>query len=159
MAAQRIPMTPAGRAIIEQELHRLVGVERAKLRKALHEAMALGDLSENSEYKAAKESQSKTEGRILELQAKIALAHVIDPSKLSGNKVVFGATVHLTNLETDTVVIYQIVGDDEAGLSKGKVSCSGPIAQALIGKTEGDIVVVKAPKGETEYEIKLIEFK
>jgi len=159
MAAQRIPMTPKGRAIIEKELHRLVGVEREKIRKSLHEAMALGDLSENSEYKAAKENQSKTEGRILELQAKIALAHVIDPSKLSGDKVVFGATVHLTNLETNAEVVYQIVGDDEAGLVKGNVSCSGPIARALIGKTEGDIVVVKAPKGETEYEIKLIEFK
>jgi transcription elongation factor GreA len=152
-------MTPKGRAIIEEELHRLIGVEREKLRKALHEAMALGDLSENSEYKAAKESQSKTEGRILELQGKIAHAQVINPSKLSGEKIVFGATVHLTNLETNSEVIYQIVGDDEASLANGTIACSGPISKALIGKTEGDIVVVKAPKGEIEYEIRLIEFK
>ncbi|MEW5849859.1 MAG: transcription elongation factor GreA [Myxococcota bacterium] len=155
----RIPMTLQGQERLKEELKQLKGVERKKISEEIEVARAHGDLRENAEYHAAKEKQSFIEGRILELEDKLARAQVIDVSKLSGDRVVFGATVTFVDTETDEKSVYMIVGDDEADLKVGKISISSPIARALIGKNEGDEVDVRTPKGARKVEIVSVEFK
>lgn len=152
------PMTIKGKLALETELLHLIRVERESVKRAIAEARELGDLRENAEYHAAKEKQGHIEGRIMELQSKLAKAKVIDPSSVKGDKVVFGATVTLFETEKESQITYQIVGNDEANPKDGKISYEGPIARALIGKEEGDVVIVKAPKGDIEYEIITIDF-
>jgi|SRR5581483_6108582 len=157
---QKVPMTPAGHAALREELQRLKSVERPAIVQAIAEARAHGDLSENAEYHAAKDRQGFIEARIKDIEAKLALAEVIDPAKLSGQqKVAFGATVKLSNSETEEEVEYRIVGQDEADLTKGSISISSPIARSLLGKEEGDEVTVRSPAGERKYEILSVEFK
>jgi transcription elongation factor GreA len=151
-------MTPSGLVKLKQELKRLKGVERPRIVKEIAEARSHGDLSENAEYHAAKEKQSHIEGRITQVEHWIASAEVIDVSRLSGDRVVFGATVNLTDVDSGDEVVYRIVGELEADLKKGKISVTSPIARALIGKSEGDVVRVRAPGGEKEYEIGSVEF-
>jgi transcription elongation factor GreA len=151
-------MTPAGLVRLREELRRLKFQERPRIVKEIAEARSHGDLSENAEYHAAKEKQSHVEGRITQVEHWIATAEVIDVSRLSGDRVVFGATVHLTDSQTGDEVTYRIVGELEAELKQGKISVTSPIARALIGKSEGDVVKVRAPGGEREYEIGGIEF-
>jgi transcription elongation factor GreA len=149
-----IPLTRRGADKLKEELHRLKTVERHAVIQAIAEARAQGDLSENAEYDAAKDKQGFIEGRILELEAKLAAAQVIDPATLdAGGRVVFGATVDLEEEATGAAVTYQIVGDDEADLKLGLISVSSPIARALIGKGEGDVAEVRAPGGLKTYEI------
>jgi len=154
-----VPMTLKGKEKLVKDLDQLIKVEREGLKKAIAEARELGDLKENSEYHAAKEKQALVEGRIMELQSKLARANVVDVSKLDSSKIVFGATVKLFDTEKEVSLTYQIVGDDEANLKEGKVSFSSPIGQALIGKEEGDTIIVRAPKGDIEYEVEAFEFK
>ena len=156
---QKVPITPDGFAKLREELARLKSVERPAIVQAIAEARAHGDLSENAEYHAAKDRQGFIEGRIKEIEAKLALAEVIDPSKLSGTKVAFGATVKLSNSETDEEVVYRIVGQDEADLAQGSVSISSPIARALLGREEGGEVNVRSPGGERTYEVLEVVFK
>jgi transcription elongation factor GreA len=149
-----IPLTRRGAEKLKEELHCLKTVERHSVIQAISEARAQGDLSENAEYEAAKDKQGFIEGRILELESKLAAAQIIDPANVdAGGRVVFGATVDLEEVSTGTEVTYQIVGDDEADLKQGLVSISSPIARALIGKEAGDEAVVVAPGGEKRYEI------
>ena len=155
----RAPMTSRGKQKLEDELNHLIRVEREAIKKALAEARAMGDLSENAEYSYAKEKQSLIEGRILELQAKIANAEVIDVGKIKSDKIVFGATVTLIDTDTDQVATYQIVGDDEAAPAQGKIALHGALAQALMGKEAGDEFTFKTPKGEIDYEIQSFCFK
>ena len=147
-------MTVQGAEQLRQELDKLKKVERPRIIAAIAEARAHGDLSENAEYHAAKEQQSFIEGRIAEVEAKLSSAQIIDPTTVNAEgRVVFGATVNLLDVDADSEVTYQIVGDDEADIEKGKISISSPIARALISKEEGDEVVVKVPDGERNYEI------
>jgi len=149
-----IPLTKRGAELLKEELHRLKSIERPSVINSISEARAQGDLSENAEYDAAKEKQAFVEGRIIELEGKLSVAQIIDPSTVDADgRVVFGATVDLADLDTGAKVTYQIVGDDEADLEHGLVSVSSPIARALIGKSEGDIAAVQAPSGVREYEI------
>ncbi len=149
-----IPLTKRGAELLKEELHRLKSIERPSVINSISEARAQGDLSENAEYDAAKEKQAFVEGRIIELEGKLSVAQIIDPSTVDADgRVVFGATVDLADLDTGDKVTYQIVGDDEADLEHGLVSVSSPIARALIGKSEGDIAAVQAPSGVREYEI------
>jgi transcription elongation factor GreA len=156
--AQRVPMTKGGLLRLKQELKRLKNVERPKIVKEIAEARSHGDLSENAEYHAAKEKQSHVEGRIQQVEHWIATAEVIDVSKLTGDRVVFGATVTIEDSDGGDEVTYQIVGELEADLKQGRISVTSPIARALIGKSEGDSAVVRSPGGEKEYEIKAVEF-
>ncbi|QYJ01138.1 transcription elongation factor GreA [Henriciella algicola] len=156
---QRTPMTAEGHAALDAELKHLKSVERPAVIAAIAEAREHGDLSENAEYHAAKEKQSFIEGRVAELEDKLARAEVIDVTKLKGDKVVFGATVTLIDADTEKEVTYRIVGEDEADIAKGKVSIQSPIARALIGKTVGDEAEVAAPGGARVYEIENVEFK
>jgi len=156
---QKVPITPEGHAKLREELARLKSVERPAVVQAIAEARAHGDLSENAEYHAAKDRQGFIEGRIKEIEAKLALAEVIDPAKLTGSRVSFGATVKLSNSETEEEVVYRIVGQDEADLAQGSISISSPIARALLGKEEGDEVKVRSPGGERVYEILSVAFK
>ncbi|MBU6460323.1 MAG: transcription elongation factor GreA [Proteobacteria bacterium] len=150
----KTPLTVLGAEKLRQELQQLKNVERPAVIAAIAEARSYGDLSENAEYDAAKERQSFIEGRILEVENKLANAQVIDPKQLDADgRVVFGATVELEDLESSDIVTYQIVGDDEADLKEDKISISSPIARALIGKNAGDIAEVQAPGGIREYEI------
>ncbi len=158
MSRERMPMTAAGLARLKEELKRLKAVERPKIVKEIAEARAHGDLSENAEYHAAKEKQSHIEGRILQVEHWIASAEVIDVAKLQGDRVVFGATVHLEDADSGDKLKYRIVGELEADLKQGKISVTSPIARALIGRSEGDTVVVRTPGGQKEYEIATIEF-
>lgn len=158
-ANTEFPMTKAGKERLEQELNHLVKVEREEIKIAIAEARELGDLKENAEYHAAKEKQSHIEGRILQLQAKVAKAKVINPLDVKSDKIVFGATVTLFDIEKETSQTLQIVGEDEADTKKGKISYNSPIAKALIGKEEGDEVIVQAPKGDISYEIQSVEYK
>jgi len=151
-------MTVAGYAALEAELKRRQQEERPRIIQAIAEARSHGDLSENAEYHAAKESQSHNEGRIAELEDKISRADIIDVSKLSGNTIKFGATVTLIDEDTEVEKRYQIVGDSEADVKAGKVSISSPISRALIGKKVGDAVEVNTPGGGKSYEIVKIEF-
>ena len=149
-----IPLTKRGAEMLRDELHRLKTVERHAVIAAISEARAQGDLSENAEYEAAKDKQGFIEGRILEVESKLAAAQVIDPSGLDADgRVVFGATVDLEEQESGVAVTYQIVGDDEADLKQGLISISSPIARALIGKEAGDVADVQAPGGVKSYEI------
>ena len=150
----KVPLTVTGAEKLKAELHRLKTVERPRIIQAIAEARAHGDLSENAEYHAAKEQQSFMEGRIADLEAKLANAQIIDPLTVRADgKVVFGATLDLLEEGSQKEVTYQIVGDDEADIAQGKISISSPIARALIGKESGDVVEVKVPDGIRQYEI------
>lgn len=151
---QKFPMTLDGEKALRDELDRLRKVERPKIVKAIAEAREHGDLKENAEYHAAREQQSFCEGRIQEIEGKLAHAQIIDIRSLPEmGKVIFGSTVSLINVETDDEITYQIVGEDEADIKKNKISVTSPIARALIGKEVGEVAVVKAPGGDVEYEI------
>ncbi len=154
---EKVPMTPRGAQLIKEELARLKE-ERPKISREIGIAREHGDLSENAEYHAAKERQGMVEARINDLEAKLALSEIIDPKKLSGEVVRFGATVTLTNLDTDEEVRYQIVGADEADIDNGLISISAPLARSLIGKSVGDEVTVKLPAGERAYEVGDVEY-
>jgi transcription elongation factor GreA len=156
---EKIPMTAQGFHALESEIKHLKTIERPSVIKAISEARAHGDLSENAEYHSAKERQSFIEGRVLELEDKLSRAQVIDVSKLSGKVVKFGATVTLIDEDTDQKAKYQIVGDLEADFAKGRISISSPLARALIGKTSGDTAEVNTPSGGRSYEIAKVEFK
>ena len=149
-----IPLTVRGAQRLKDELQRLKSVDRPAVIAAIAEARAQGDLSENAEYDAAKERQGFIEGRIAEIEAKLAAAQVIDPSTLDADgRVVFGATVELEDVGSGGTVTYQIVGDDEADIKQGKIAGSSPIARALIGKSAGDLAEVNAPGGRRAYEV------
>ncbi len=150
----KVPLTLTGAELLRQELHNLKTVERPSVIAAIAEARSHGDLSENAEYDAAKERQSFVEGRIAEVEGKLANAQIIDPKLLDADgRCVFAATVDLEDLESGEKATYQIVGDDEADIKQGKISISSPIARALIGKFAGDVAEVQAPGGIREYEI------
>ena len=150
----KVPLTVKGAELLRIELHQLKTVERPKVIASIQEARSHGDLSENAEYDAAKERQSFIEGRIVEVESKLANAQIIDPAHLDADgRCVFGATVDLEEVDSRETVTYQIVGDDEADIKNNKISISSPIARALIGKYSGDIAEVKAPGGIKEYEI------
>jgi transcription elongation factor GreA len=154
-----IPLTQRGFELLKSELHRLKTVERHAVIQAISEARAQGDLSENAEYEAAKDKQGFIEGRIKELDSKLAAAQVIVPSARDAEgKVIFGATVELEDEDSGAKVTYQIVGDDEADLKLGLVSISSPIARALIGKEEGDVAEVQAPGGVRRWEIMVVRY-
>jgi transcription elongation factor GreA len=156
----RIPMTVEGAERLKAELQRLKTVDRPDVIRALAEARSHGDLSENADYDAAKERQGFIEGRIAEVESKLANAQVIDPSTIEADgRVVFGATVEVEQLDSGERNRYQIVGDDEADIKTGKISVSSPIARALIGKTEGDTTEVQAPGGIRAYEIVNVDYR
>ena len=155
----KIPMTAAGYSVLETELKQRQQVERPRIIQQIMEARSHGDLSENAEYHAAKEQQSLNEGRIDELQDKLARAEVIDVSKLSGETIKFGATVTLIDEDTDKKQVWQIVGEPEANAKAGKISITSPLARALIGKTKGTTIEVNAPGGAKGYEIKKVEWR
>jgi len=155
----KVPITAPGYRKLEEELKQRQQVERQRIIQAISEARALGDLSENAEYHAAKEAQSHNEGRILELESLISRAEVIEPAKLSGDRVKFGATVKLIDADTEEEKTYQIVGEPEADVHIGRVSIGSPIARALIGKTIGDTVEVHTPGGGKSYEVMSVEFR
>lgn len=153
-----ILMTVLGKKLLDQELEQLVKVERAKIQIAISEARAHGDLKENADYQAAKEKQSLIEGRIKELQHKVAKAKIIEPKQIQGTtKVVFGTTVTISD-DTGTSITYILVGEDEAKTAKNKIFYKSPLGSSLIGKEMGDTVIVKAPKGDREYTIENIEY-
>ncbi len=152
-------MTPEGNARLREELKQLKEVERHKISREIGVAREHGDLSENAEYHAAKERQGWIEARIKDLEDKLARAEVIDPSKLSGSKVAFGATVKLSNVETEEESVYRLVGADEADLNNGSISITSPLARSLIGREVGDAVKVRMPAGERHYEILEVEFR
>lgn len=154
----KIPMTAEGFLRLEEELRHLKTIERPAVIRAIAEAREHGDLSENAEYHAARERQSFIEGRLAELEDKIARAEVIDPKKLSGKQVMFGATVTLVDEDTDEKAKYQIVGPDESDISSGRISISSPLARALIGKSVGDSAEVSTPGGTKSYEIVKVAF-
>jgi transcription elongation factor GreA len=155
---EKLPMTREGFEKLQAELKQLKTVDRHEVIKAIASARELGDLSENAEYHAARERQGFIEGRIAELEDKLARADVIDVKLLNGNSVKFGASVKLIDEDTEEAVSYQIVGDDESNLSKGKISLSSPLAKALIGKESGDSVDVRSPGGVKSYEIIEVAF-
>jgi len=154
----KIPMTPSGHAALVTEYNRRTAEERPRIIAAIAEARAHGDLSENAEYSAAKEQQSLNEGRIQELESLLALADIIDVTKLSGKQVKFGATVTILDEDTEEEKTYQVVGDSEADASAGRISLSSPIARAMIGKSVGDSFEVTAPGGSRSYEILGVRF-
>ena len=155
---QKIPMTAEGHEALDEELKHLKSVERPAVIAAISEAREHGDLSENAEYHAAKERQGWIEGRVQELEDKLARAQVIDTSKMSGDTVKFGATVTLVDEDTEAESAYKIVGEHEADVKAGKISLSSPIARALINKEVGDVVEVNAPGGTKSYEILKVEW-
>ena len=156
---EKVPITGKGFSALEEELRHRQQVERPRIIQAISEARALGDLSENAEYHAAKESQSLNEGRILELESMISRAEIIDVSKLSGTRIKFGATVKLIDEDTEEEKTYQIVGEPEADVRSGRVSVTSPIARALMGKTVGDTVEVSTPGGGKSYEVLNVLFR
>lgn len=156
---QRVPMTIRGYEALKEELHTLKTVERRQVIEAIASARELGDLSENAEYHAAREKQGFIEGRIAELESKVSLAEVIDPTQFTGETVRFGATIVVADEDTDDETTYQIVGVDEADIKKGLLSFSAPLARAVIGKSEGDSVSVKSPGGEKAYTIVSVSYK
>lgn len=156
--SEKVPMTASGYARLEEELKHLRSVARPEVIKAIAEAREHGDLSENAEYHAARERQSFIEGRLAELEDKISRAQVIDPSKLSGDTVMFGATVEVADEDTDQESTFQIVGETEAEVKEGRIAVTSPMARALIGKQEGDSVEVTTPKGTKAYEILKIRY-
>lgn len=150
----KVPMTQQGEIALRAELEKLKKEDRPRIVQAIAEAREHGDLKENAEYHAAREQQSFVEGRILDIEAKLSTAQVIDVTAIPHTgKVIFGTTVELVDLESDDTVIYRIVGDDEADVKQNLISVNSPIARALIGKMEGDVVTVRAPGGDMEYEI------
>ena len=159
MAADSIPMTKAGADAIKREIKRLKSVERPKIVHEISVARDHGDLSENAEYHAAKEKQSHIEGRIQILEDRLARAEIIDVSRLSGERVVFGATVQLEDTDSGAKAQYTIVGEHEADLKKGRISITSPIARGLIGREVGDTVTIRTPGGEREYEIHEVLFQ
>jgi transcription elongation factor GreA len=156
--ADRIPMTPRGQKKLREELKRLREVERPKNVKDIEIARAHGDISENAEYSAAKERQAFIEGRMREVEGTIALSEVIDPGKLSGSRVVFGATVRLIDTESGDETTYSIVGDNEGDIKEGRIAISAPLARAIIGREQGDAVILRTAKGSREYQIQEIKF-
>jgi transcription elongation factor GreA len=154
----KVPMTSDGYNSLQDELKRLKSVDRPAIIRAIAEARDHGDLSENAEYHAARERQGFIEGRVMELEDKIARAEVIDVSKLSGSVVKFGATVVLADEETDEEQKFQIVGEDEADVSRGRLSVTSPLARALIGKKIGESVEVSTPRGAKSYEVVTVGF-
>jgi transcription elongation factor GreA len=156
---EKIPMTAAGYAVLEGELKHRQQVERPRIIQQISDARTHGDLSENAEYHAAKEQQAHNEGRIADLEDKLARADVIDVSKLSGDTVKFGATVTLVDEDTDEKRVWQIVGEPEADAKEGRISVSSPLARALIGKMKGASVEVVTPGGAKAYEVKKIEWR
>lgn len=155
----KIPLTVVGAELLRSELHHLKTVDRPWVINAIAEARAQGDLSENAEYEAAKERQSFVEGRIIELESKLGNAQIIDPKTINADgRCVFGATVELEDVSTGDVMVYQIVGDDEADIKQRKISISSPIARALIGKSSGDVAEVQAPGGVREYEVVNVQY-
>lgn len=157
--ADTLPITVRGKALLDAELKRLMVEERPGVIRDIEEARAHGDLSENSQYDAAKERQAMIEGRIAEIQGKIAGAEVINPAEIKSDRIVFGAHVTIVDEETEDESTYQIVGVDEADVKQGMISILSPLARALIGKKVGDSVVVQSPKGDKDYEIVSFEFK
>ncbi|MBA2661823.1 MAG: transcription elongation factor GreA [Bradymonadaceae bacterium] len=155
----KIPMTVEGHRRLKEELYNLKHVERPKVIKDIEEARAHGDLKENAEYHAAKHNQGFVEGRLREVEGKLALAQIIDPTELSGDRVVFGATVTVFDSADDAEKIYQIVGDDEADIKESKISYTSPIARALLGKEVGDEGIIKAPGGDRTIEIVRVVYK
>lgn len=155
---QRVPMTPNGYQKLQEELERLLKVDRPKNIKDIAEARAHGDLSENAEYHAAKERQSFIVGKIQELKTKLALAEVIDPSRINQSKVAFGAKVKVLDIEADEEYVFTLVGADEADVRNGKISINSPVGRALLGKEVGDTAIIKAPARTMEYEILEIKF-
>ncbi|MFP6810867.1 MAG: transcription elongation factor GreA [Pseudohongiellaceae bacterium] len=150
----KVPMTVAGAETLREELNELKSVIRPRISAAIAEAREHGDLKENAEYHAAREQQSFCEGRITEIESKLADSEIIDVTKIeSTGRVIFGSTITLLNVETDESVTYKIVGEDEADVPSGKISVVSPIARAVMGKNEGDEVVVKVPAGDVQYEI------
>ncbi|WP_115937622.1 transcription elongation factor GreA [Aestuariispira insulae] len=157
---EKVPMTLRGYEALQEELKTLKSVTRPAIIQAIAEAREHGDLSENAEYHAAREQQSLTEGRIMELEDKTSRAEVIDPAKFAGDEnIKFGATVTVADCDTDEEKIYQIVGELESDISKGLISLSSPLARALIGKTEGDAFELSAPGGTKDYEVVSVEYK
>ncbi len=156
---EKNPITPEGAQRLREELHRRKTVDRPQISQMIAEARAHGDLSENAEYHAARERGGFNEGRIKELEDKLARAEIIDPTKLAGDKVAFGATVKLLNTSTYEEVTYRILGADEADINAGSISITAPIAKSLLGKEVGDEVKIRTPAGERVYEILEIEFK
>jgi transcription elongation factor GreA len=156
--ADKYPMTPAGNARLRAELKKLKDVDRPNNSKAIEIARGHGDLSENADYSAAKEEQGMIEARIRELEVKVSLAEVIDPTSLSGDRVMFGATVTVEDAESGETKVYTIVGDDEGDLKKGRISIQSPMARALIGKSVGDSATVRSPKGPREVEVVAVEW-
>ncbi|MDO8329727.1 MAG: transcription elongation factor GreA [Fluviicoccus sp.] len=156
----RVPMTVGGAEALRKELDNLKGVVRPRITAAIAEARAHGDLKENAEYHAAREQQSFAEGRIQEIEGKLSNAQIIDISKMpQTGKVIFGVTVDIENVGNGETKTYQIVGDDEADLKIGKISVNSPIARGLIGKEEGDTVVIQTPAGKVEYEIAEVRYE
>ena len=155
----KFPMTVEGAKALEEELKFLKNERRPELSKAIGEARELGDLKENAEYHAAREQQGMVEARVRDIEAKLSNAIIIDITTIPvTEKVIFGVTVELINTETDESTTYQIVGDDEADIKQGKISVSSPISRAIIGKEEGDVVAIRIPSGEVEYEIAEVKY-
>lgn len=152
------PMTLLGKKLLEEELKHLITVEREQVKREIAEARELGDLKENAEYSAAKEKQSHIEGRILDVQSKLARARVVDVSTINLQKIVFGATVTIYDSQKDVTTTFQIVGEDEAQKDPKKISYNSPLGKALIGKEAGDEAIVKAPKGDLTYEIQDVKY-
>lgn len=157
--SERQPMTLSGKEKLEVELKRLIQVERPEVIKAIEEARGHGDLSENADYDAAKERQGFIESRISDIQNKLANAEVIDIGAINSDRITFGATVDVVDLDSDEKYTYQIVGEEESDVKNGKISVFSPMARSLIGKKKGDLVELKSPKGEKEYEVLNFSFK
>lgn len=157
--SDKLPMTIRGKAMLEAELKKLLLEERPSVILAIEEARAQGDISENAEYEAAKERQGMIEGRIAEIQGKLAGAEVVDTAQIKSDRIVFGAFVQIVDTETEENFSYQIVGVDEADVKKGMISILSPLARALIGKKAGDTATVQSPKGDKEFEVISFEYK
>ncbi len=156
---QKFPMTVEGEKALREELEHLKKVERPRIVAAIAEAREHGDLKENAEYHAAREQQGFCEGRVQEIEAKLSTAQIIDVSTLpAGDRVIFGSTVDIVNVETDETITYKIVGEDESDVKSNKISVTSPIARALIGKELGDVAIVRAPGGDIEYEIDAVKY-
>lgn len=159
MSEEKFPMTVEGKRLLDEELKRLMTVDRPMIVKAIEVARGHGDLSENADYSAAKERQGFIEGRIQDINGKLARAQVIDTTNLKSDKIVFGATVEMEDQESGSRMTYKIVGVDEADVKHGKVGITSPIARAMIGKSAGDEVVVHAPKGEIRYDVIKVRYE
>lgn len=156
--SEKFPMTPAGNTAMKAHLKRLKDVERPRNSRAIEVARGHGDLKENADYSAAKEEQGMIEAKIRELEAKLALAEIIDPTKLSGDKVRFGATVTFAESESGDVLTYVIVGEHEANIKRGRIAIGAPMARAMIGKDVGETFMMTTPKGKREYEVTKVEW-